>query len=73
MMGCVEETVRYVDSPKDDKPVRKIIQYSQQRTSYGDALLTTFSIKDPSGKAYHKCYRNVVNSTNLRVVKMTKP
>ena len=67
-LNSKDKTVRYVENPTDDEPVRKIIHYSQQRTSYGDALFSTLSKKEPSTcKAYHhKCYRNLVNSTNLK-------
>ncbi len=70
-LNSKDKTVRYVESPTDDEPVRKIIQYSQERASYGDVLFTTLSKKEPSAcTAYHhKCYRNLVNSTNLQKLK----
>eukprot|EP00794_Sanderia_malayensis_P000888 gene888-184_t len=70
-LSSKDKTVRYVESPADDEPVKKILQYSQQRASYGDALFTTLSKKEPStcNAYHHKCYRNFVNSTNLKMLK----
>ena len=70
-LNSKDKTVRYVESPTDNEPVRKIIQYSQQGASYGDALFTALSKKERSAcKAYHhKYYRNLVNSTNLKKLK----
>ena len=70
-LNSKDKAVRYAENPVDDEPVRKIIQYRQERASYGDVLFTTLSQKESSAcKVYHhKCYRNFVNSMNLQKLK----